>query len=69
MESAGTLRNIQELRVGIVGASLGGLSAANTLRNLGASVTVYEKFESTFSSRGGGLGTDLAILQEIRQSR
>ena len=62
METSGTLTNIQALRVGIVGASLGGLSAANTLRNIGASVTVYEKFESTFSSRGGGLGSDLALL-------
>ena len=39
---------IAKLRVAIVGASLGGLSAANVLHRLGAHVQVYESFPSGF---------------------
>jgi 2-polyprenyl-6-methoxyphenol hydroxylase-like FAD-dependent oxidoreductase len=39
---------IAQLRVAIVGASLGGLSAANVLHRLGANVQVYESFPSGF---------------------
>jgi hypothetical protein len=45
-----------ERRVAVVGASLGGLAAANVLVQLGWKVDVYEKSLSTLESRGHGLG-------------
>ena len=57
------------MKVGIVGASIGGLSAANCLRQLGVKVTVYEKFDSEFSQRGGGVNADMSLLPQIRGSR
>jgi 2-polyprenyl-6-methoxyphenol hydroxylase-like FAD-dependent oxidoreductase len=58
---------IAKLRIAIVGASLGGLSAANVLHRLGAQVLVYESFPSGFHRRGGGLGgVDVELLHHIR---
>ncbi len=56
------------LRVAIVGASIGGLSAANVLCRLGASVHVFELFPTHgFATRGGALGfVDTSILQQLR---
>ena len=48
--------------VAIIGASIAGLSSANVLNRLGAKVTVFEKFNSGFHNRGGGLGSDLSLL-------
>jgi 2-polyprenyl-6-methoxyphenol hydroxylase-like FAD-dependent oxidoreductase len=53
-----------KIRVGVVGASLGGLSIANVLCRLGASVQVFELFDSGFYLKGGALGgvnTDLLL--------
>ena len=47
---------IAGLRVAVIGASLGGLSAASVLKHLKADVHVFEAFEGSFASRGGGLG-------------
>ena len=44
-----------------------GLAAANVLSFLGAVVTVFETHDENFSRKGGGLGADLATLQDIRQ--
>jgi 2-polyprenyl-6-methoxyphenol hydroxylase-like FAD-dependent oxidoreductase len=55
------------LHVAIVGASLGGLSAANVLHRLGCKVQVFEAFGTGFHKRGGALGSvDVSLLQEIR---
>lgn len=55
------------LRVAIVGASLGGLSAANVLHRLGARVEVFEYFRRGFHDRGGALGAvDTGLLHQIR---
>ena len=57
-------RNIQ---IAVVGASLGGLSAANVLRQLGFDVQVFELFPKGFETRGGALGSvDLNLLRQIR---
>ena len=55
------------MRVAIVGASLGGLAAANVFQQLGAQVKVFEKYSRNFSERGGGLGfVDVDMWQELR---
>lgn len=56
-----------DLRVAIVGASLGGLSVANVLHRLGAQVEVFEYFPHGFHDRGGALGAvDADLLHQIR---
>ena len=55
------------LRVAVVGASIGGLSVANVLHQLGAQVHVFELFPLGFASRGGALGfVDSDVLRRIR---
>jgi 2-polyprenyl-6-methoxyphenol hydroxylase-like FAD-dependent oxidoreductase len=61
---------ISNLRIAIVGASLGGLSVANVLNRLGANVTVYESYQQGFHLRGGALGyVDVELLADIRDAR
>jgi 2-polyprenyl-6-methoxyphenol hydroxylase-like FAD-dependent oxidoreductase len=58
--------NIQNIKVAIVGSSIGGLSAANMLHRLGFEVTVFEAFSEGFHNRGGALGSvDIQLLQTI----
>jgi 2-polyprenyl-6-methoxyphenol hydroxylase-like FAD-dependent oxidoreductase len=58
---------IPPLKIAVVGASLGGLSAANVLRQLGFDAQVYELFAKGFDKRGGALGSvDLGLLRRIR---
>lgn len=58
--------NAQTIKVAVIGASIGGLSAANVLNRLGFEVTVFEAFSSGFQNRGGALGSvDLQLLQTI----
>jgi 2-polyprenyl-6-methoxyphenol hydroxylase-like FAD-dependent oxidoreductase len=52
-------------RVGIVGASLGGLSLANVLARAGATVCLYERGGLSLSDRGGGLGLDLDLVRNV----
>jgi 2,6-dihydroxypyridine 3-monooxygenase len=47
-------------RVAIVGGSLGGLTAALLLRDIGCDVTVYERSRETLQARGAGI----AVLPE-----
>jgi 2,6-dihydroxypyridine 3-monooxygenase len=42
-------------RVGVVGGSLGGLTAAHLLRDLGCDVTVYERSAAELEARGAGI--------------
>ena len=46
--------------VAVVGGSLGGLTAALVLRDLGCEVTVYERSASTLQARGAGI----AVLEQ-----
>ena len=48
------------LRVGIVGGSLGGLTAALTLRDVGCEVEVFERSTAELEARGAGI----AVLDE-----
>mmetsp|Transcript_14703 Transcript_14703/g.20831 ORF Transcript_14703/g.20831 Transcript_14703/m.20831 type:complete len:163 (-) Transcript_14703:14-502(-) len=58
---------MQNLRIAVVGASLGGLSIANVAHRLGAKVSVWEVFPSGFHLRGGALGSvDTELLQSLR---
>jgi len=59
--------SIARTRAAVVGASLGGLSAANVLRQLGAQVEVFEVYPHGFHDRGGALGyVDVPLLRRIR---
>jgi 2-polyprenyl-6-methoxyphenol hydroxylase-like FAD-dependent oxidoreductase len=49
----------------VVGGSLVGLSAAIALSRLGISVTVLERSPSRAVDGGGGLGVDVALLQQV----
>lgn len=44
------------MEVGVVGGSLGGLTAALTLADAGATVTVYERSSTELAQRGAGIG-------------
>lgn len=49
----------RELKVSVVGGSVGGLTAAIQLRAIGCSVDVYERSAGAMTSKGGGI-----VLQE-----
>ncbi|MFT7239519.1 MAG: 2-polyprenyl-6-methoxyphenol hydroxylase-like FAD-dependent oxidoreductase [Cyclobacteriaceae bacterium] len=58
--------NVQNLKVAVIGSSIGGLSAANVLNRLGYEVTVFEALSEGFHNRGGALGSvDIQLLQTI----
>mmetsp|Transcript_691 Transcript_691/g.1258 ORF Transcript_691/g.1258 Transcript_691/m.1258 type:complete len:412 (-) Transcript_691:397-1632(-) len=60
----------QDMKVAVVGGSLGGLAAANVLLRLGASVSVFEKSSHTFENCGACLGfVDVDMLQRIRGAK
>jgi 2-polyprenyl-6-methoxyphenol hydroxylase-like FAD-dependent oxidoreductase len=57
---------VQNLKVAVIGCSIGGLSAANVLNRLGFEVTLFEAFPEGFHNRGGALGSvDTQLLQTI----
>lgn len=47
---------MQPIAVGVVGGSLGGLTAALLLRDLGCDVTVFERSTAELQERGAGIG-------------
>ena len=49
----------------VAGGSLVGLSAAIALSRLGITVTVLERSPSRAGADGGGLGVDVALLQQV----
>ena len=58
--------NIRDLKVAVIGCSIGGLSAANVLNRLGFEVTIFEAYSAGFHNRGGALGSvDIQLLQTI----
>ena len=61
---------MEDLRVAVVGASIGGLSTANVLCRLGVKhVQVFEVFKHGFQDRGGALGSvDLDLLLSVRKA-
>ncbi len=59
--------NLENLRVAVVGGSIGGLAVAVALRRLGASVEVFEKGTQTYHGRGGSMGyCDVELWSRLR---
>lgn len=66
MHSLSTVDNpLDGARVAIVGASLGGLSAAVTMHQLGAAVSVFERSAGPLNDKGSGLGFVDVRLWEV----
>lgn len=53
------------LRIGIVGGSIAGCSAAILLSRDGYDVTVYERHRGSLVGRGGGIGTPSSVLNGL----
>ena len=49
--------------VGVVGGSLGGLTAALVLRDLGCEVDVFERSSTALKARGAGIATHCATTR------
>jgi 2-polyprenyl-6-methoxyphenol hydroxylase-like FAD-dependent oxidoreductase len=54
-------------RVLVIGGSLGGLFAANTLRSVGCEVQVFERAEQDLAGRGAGIGTHEELHAAMRR--
>ena len=55
-------------RVGVVGGSLGGLTAALVLRDLGCEVDVFERSSTALKARGAGIATHPATTRYFEES-
>ncbi len=55
----------ENLRIGIVGGSLAGCSAAILLSRAGHDVQVYERSRGNLVGRGGGIGTATAVFEGL----
>jgi len=53
------------MRVGIIGGSVAGCATAALLHRAGHDVTVFERSESDLVSRGAGIGTPMAVWQDM----
>lgn len=54
------------MKIGIVGGSIAGCSAAILLLKAGHDVTVFERSNKTLVGRGGGIGTTPSLMEQIR---
>src|SRR5437762_9214807 len=57
--------DLSQLHIGVVGASLAGLSVANVLERAGARPTLLERGDASFEQRGGGLGVALELARAV----
>ena len=55
-------------RVAVMGGSIGGLSAALVLRDLGCPVDVFERSSQALQSRGAGIGMHAMTIRYFRES-
>ena len=55
------------LRIGIVGGSIAGCTAAIELSRIGHDVTVYERVTGDLLGRGAGIGIPISVLQEMME--
>ena len=55
------------MKVGIVGGSIAGCSAAYLLMNEGHDVTVFERSNKPLVGRGGGIGTTPSLINQIKK--
>ena len=56
------------MKIGIVGGSIAGCSAAILLLKEGYDVTVFERSNKALVGRGGGIGTTPTLLNEIQEA-
>ena len=54
------------MRIGIVGGSIAGCSAAILLLKEGYDVTVFERSNKSLVGRGGGIGTTSELMEQIK---
>jgi 2-polyprenyl-6-methoxyphenol hydroxylase-like FAD-dependent oxidoreductase len=57
------------LKIGVVGGSIAGCSAAILLSRAGHDVTVYERHRGSLVGRGGGIGTPSAVLSGLIENK
>ncbi|WP_215226702.1 FAD binding domain-containing protein [Echinicola shivajiensis] len=55
------------MKIGIVGGSIAGCSAAILLKKVGHQITVFERSNKPLVSRGGGIGTTPILMEQIRK--
>lgn len=55
------------MKIGIVGGSIAGCSAAILLNKAGHEVTVFERSSKSLVGRGGGIGTTPALLKQLKE--
>jgi len=55
------------MKIGIVGGSIAGCSAAILLSKAGHEVTVFERSSKSLVGRGGGIGTTPALLEKLKE--
>ena len=65
MDTANPAPGGDKLRVGIVGGSIAGCTAAIALSRAGHEVTVYERSTGTLTGRGAGIGTPLSVIESL----
>jgi 2-polyprenyl-6-methoxyphenol hydroxylase-like FAD-dependent oxidoreductase len=53
------------MKIGIVGGSLAGCTAASLLINAGHEITVFERSANDLTGRGGGIGTSKEVVEQI----
>ena len=56
------------MKIGIVGGSIAGCSAAILLLKAGYDVTVFERSNKALVGRGGGIGTTPSLMKEIQNA-
>ena len=54
-----------QLRVGIIGGSISGCTAAIELARAGHDVTVFERSQGELTGRGAGIGTPIPIIESL----
>ena len=72
MSSSSEKKNVvaKQGRVAVIGASLGGLSAANALVQLGHTVHVYERAKGPMHNKGVGMGfVDVGLWEKLTGRR
>ena len=55
------------MKIGIIGGSIAGCSAAIQLMNEGYDITVFERSNKPLVGRGGGIGTTPTLMNQIKQ--
>ena len=56
---------VDGLRVGVIGGSIGGCTAAAELLRQGCEVTVFERSVGSLEGRGAGIGTPMATFARL----